>query len=103
MFLALKTDGDVRGARPPCWRTASAPSRSWSAGRSCVMTQFAHGAVRDRVTALLAALALRRRRRAGRAAAARAGPSLPGAAILLLAVVTLFGDLWPNVLPSTDE
>ena len=66
------------------------------------VTQVSHGKPGTDVTAALAAVAL-----IGAAAAAlrgREGWAFAGTAVtLMLAVATLFGDLWPNVLPSSTS
>ena len=67
-----------------------------------VASQVAHGRLATDLTAAAAAVALL----AAVAAIARGkeGWAFAGTAItLLLAVATLFGDLWPNVLPSTTS
>jgi Cytochrome bd terminal oxidase subunit II len=66
------------------------------------VTQAAHGRPATDVTAALAAVALL----GGTAAivAGKEGWAFAGTAVTLaLAVATLFGDLWPNVLPSTTS
>ncbi len=65
-----------------------------------LVSQVAHGRLATDITAALAAVALL----AAVAAALRGreGWAFLGTAVtLVLAVATLFGDLWPNVLPST--
>ena len=67
-----------------------------------VTSQVAHGRLATDLTAAAAAVALL----AAVAAIIRGheGWAFAGTAItLLLAVTTLFGDLWPNVLPSTTS
>ena len=101
IFLALKTTGDVRDrARTAALRTAGAAVLA--AAVFLVVTQYSHGRLATDVTAALAAVALLGavgaifRRREGWAFAGTA-------ATLALAVATLFGDLWPNVLPSSTS
>ena len=66
------------------------------------VTQYSHGRPATDVTAAVAAVAL-----IGGAAAAirgREGWAFTGTALtLMLAVATLFGDLWPNVMPSSTS
>ena len=66
------------------------------------VTQYGHGRPATDVTAAVAAVAL-----LGGAAAAvrgREGWAFAGTALtLVLAVATLFGDLWPNVMPSSTS
>ena len=66
------------------------------------VTQYSHGKPATDVTAGVAAVAL-----IGGAAAAlrgREGWAFTGTALtLVLAVATLFGDLWPDVLPSSTS
>jgi len=66
------------------------------------VTQVSHGKPATDVTAALAAAALI----GGEVAALRgreAWAFIGTALTLVLAVATLFGDLWPNVLPSTTS
>ncbi len=101
MFLSLKTDGDVRvRARAAVQRVA--PPAVAAAAAFLLWTAVAHGKGWTWVTTALAAGALL-------AAVVTAMQGREGwaftltAATLLLAVVTLFGDLYPNVLPSTTN
>jgi cytochrome bd ubiquinol oxidase subunit II len=101
IFLALKTDGPLRArARGLAVRisVASIPL----AAAFLVVTQVSHGKPGTDVTAGFAAVALL----GGVAAASRGreGWAFLGTAItLLLAVATLFGDLYPRVLPSSTH
>jgi cytochrome d ubiquinol oxidase subunit II len=99
VFLALKTDGPIRSrARSTATRVAVATVPL--AAAFLVVTQVGHGKTWTDVTAGLAAVAL-----LGGVAAAwrgREGWAFGGtAATLLFAVATLFGDLYPHVLPSS--
>jgi cytochrome bd ubiquinol oxidase subunit II len=101
IFLGLKTTGELRGrARAAAVRVAVAAVPL--AAAFLVASQVAHGKPATDVTAALAAVAL-----LGAAAAAvrgREGWAFAGTAVtLVLAVATLFGDLWPDVLPSTTR
>jgi cytochrome bd ubiquinol oxidase subunit II len=99
IFLSLKTTGELRSrSRRAALRTAAVAVPI--AVAFLLASQIAHGRVATDVTAALAAVALL----AAVAAAARGreGWAFAGTAVtLVLAVATLFGDLWPNVLPST--
>lgn len=100
-FLALKTDGEVRR------RARAFLVRTWVpiagiAAAFLAVTQIAHGRPLTWVTAILAAVALL----AGIAAGLRGreGIAFTGTAIAITAtVVTLFGNLWPDVMPSTTS
>jgi cytochrome bd ubiquinol oxidase subunit II len=100
-FLTLKTTGDLRDrARAAGQRIAIATVVV--AAAFLVASQVAHGRLATDITAALAAMALL----AAVAASLRGreGWAFLGTAItLVLAVATLFGDLWPNVLPSTTS
>ncbi len=101
VFLSLKTDGDVRArARSVVQRVA--PLTVAAAAVFLLWTAFAHGTGWTWVTTVLAALAL-----LGAVVMAmrtREGWAFTLTAVtLVLAVVTLFGDLYPNVLPSTTN
>ncbi|HXW44638.1 MAG TPA: cytochrome d ubiquinol oxidase subunit II [Streptosporangiaceae bacterium] len=101
MFLALKTDGEMRQrARQLAIRIAAAAVPL--AAAFLAASQVGHGKPWTDVTAALGALAL-----LGGVAAAyrgREGWAFLGTAITLaLAVTTLFGDLYPRVLPSTTS
>jgi cytochrome bd ubiquinol oxidase subunit II len=101
IFLALRTTGELRQrARRAAVRTALAAVPL--AAVFLVVTQYSHGRAATDVTAAVAAVAL-----IGGAAAAvrgREGWAFTGTAVtLVLAVATLFGDLWPNVLPSSTS
>ncbi|MHB1432870.1 MAG: cytochrome d ubiquinol oxidase subunit II [Streptosporangiaceae bacterium] len=98
VFLGLKTTGDLRDrARAAGLRIAIAAVPI--AAAFLLVSQIAHGKAwtdRTAAVALLAGVGMMLRKREGLAFA--------GLAItLLLAVVTLFGDLFPNVLPSTTD
>lgn len=99
IFLSLKSTGELRArARRAAVRVALA-TVPLAAG-FLLASQVAHGRAATDVTAALAAVALL-------AAVAsiirgREGWAFLGTAVtLVLAVATLFGDLWPDVLPST--
>jgi cytochrome d ubiquinol oxidase subunit II len=98
IFLSLKTSGDLRArARQTARRIAFAAVPL--AAAFLVASQLAHGRLATDITAALAAVALL----AAVAAIIRGreGLAFTGTAItLILAVATLFGDLWPDVLPS---
>ena len=101
IFLGLKTTGELRArARRMAVRTALVAVPL--AAVFLAVTQVSHGRPATDVTAALAAVAL-----IGGAAAAlrgREGWAFAGTAVtLLLAVATLFGDLWPNVFPSSTS
>jgi cytochrome bd ubiquinol oxidase subunit II len=101
IFLSLKTDGPLRQrARGMALRIALAAVPL--AAAFLVASQLSYGKTATDVTAGLAAVAL-----LGAVWAAfrgREGWAFTGTAITLaLAVATLFGDLWPNVLPSSTS
>jgi cytochrome d ubiquinol oxidase subunit II len=101
VFLALKTTGEVR---------ARAAAIAWPLGAASIVlgatflawTQTAYGSGWTWAPALLAAAAL-----VGGVAAARAGReglAFTGTAVAIVAVtVTLFGSLYPDVLPASNE
>ena len=101
VFLGLKTTGDLRDrSRAAGVRVAIAAVPI--AAAFLLVSQIAHGNAWTDLTAAFAAAALL----AGVAMLLRKreGLAFAGLAItLLLAVVTLFGDLFPNVLPSTTD
>jgi cytochrome bd ubiquinol oxidase subunit II len=101
IFLGLKTTGELeRRARRTAVGVALAAIPL--AAVFLAVTQYDHGKPATDVTAAVAAVAL-----IGGAAAAFRGReawAFAGTALtLVLAVATLFGDLWPNVLPSTTN
>jgi cytochrome d ubiquinol oxidase subunit II len=100
IFLGLKTTGELRArARSTAVRIALAAVPL--AAVFLAVTQFSHGRPATDVTAAVAAVAL-----IGGAAAAlrgREGWAAGTAVTLVLAVATLFGDLWPNVFPSSTS
>jgi len=101
IFLGLRTTGDLRTrARAMAVRVAAVVVPT--AAAFLAITQLAHGKPATDVTAALAAIAL-----LGAVAAAfrgREGWAFAGTAVTLaLAVATLFGDLWPDVLPSSTR
>src|SRR6202167_3495834 len=101
IFLGLKTTGELRArARRAALRIAVAAVPL--AAAFLLATQVSHGRPATDVTAALAAVAL-----LGAVPAAfrgREGWAFAGTALTLaLAVATLFGDLWPNVLPSSTS
>src|ERR1700685_1389752 len=98
IFLSLRTTGELRArARRAALRIAVAAVPL--AAAFLLATQVSHGRPVTDLNAALAAVAL-----LGAVAAAfrgREGWAFAGTALTLaLAVATLFGDLWPNVLPS---
>jgi cytochrome d ubiquinol oxidase subunit II len=101
VFLALKTDGDIRHAAGRFATRAGAVAIVLAAG-FLSWTQLSSGRWATDITAaaaavfLIGAVAANLRRREGWAFTATA-------VTILLAVVTLFGDLWPNVLPSSTN
>ncbi|MFL1430912.1 MULTISPECIES: cytochrome d ubiquinol oxidase subunit II [unclassified Nocardiopsis] len=101
VFLSLKTDGPVRArARAAALRVACV---AVPAGAGFLLwTQLAHGQVWTWPLVALAALTL-----VGGVAAAwarREGPAFGLMVVTIIAaVVTLFGSLFPNVLPSTID
>jgi cytochrome d ubiquinol oxidase subunit II len=101
IFLGLRTTGELRQrAQRTAVRTALAAVPL--AAIFLAVTQVSHGKPASDVTAAVAAVAL-----IGGAAAAvrgREGWAFAGTALtLVLAVATLFGDLWPNVMPSSTS
>ena len=101
VFLALKTDGEVRHrARALALRLA--PAAVVLAGAFLVWSQAAHGTVASGILVVAAAVALvasvpaLAAGREGRAFSATAGA-------IGIAVVALFVMLWPDVLPSTVD
>ena len=101
VFMSLKTDGPVRArARSAALRTAFVAVPAGAA--FLLWTQIAHGTAWTWPLVVLAALAL-----VGGVAAARARREGLAfgltATALLAAVTTLFGSLFPNVLPSTTD
>jgi len=101
VFLALKTSGELRErARAAALRVAVAAVAL--AAAFLVVSQIGHGKPATDVTAALAAVALLAA--VGAAFRGREGWAFAGtAATLVLAVATLFGDLWPDVLPSSTS
>jgi cytochrome d ubiquinol oxidase subunit II len=101
LFLSLKTTGELR-ARARRAALGAAAAAVPLAAAFLLATQISHGRPATDVTAALAAVAL-----LGGVAAAfrgREGWAFAGTAVTLaLAVTTLFGDLWPNVLPSSTS
>jgi cytochrome bd ubiquinol oxidase subunit II len=101
IFLALKTDGDIRRrARALAVRIAAVSVPL--AALFLAASQADHGKAATDVTAGLAAVAL-----LGAVLAVirgREGWAFAGTAVTLgLSVATLFGDLWPDVLPSATR
>jgi cytochrome d ubiquinol oxidase subunit II len=101
IFLSLKTTGDLRvRARALAVRVAVAAVPL--AAAFLAISQVAHGKPATDVTAAVAAVAL-----LGAVAAAfrgREGWAFAGTAVtLVLTVATLFGDLYPDVLPSSTR
>jgi cytochrome d ubiquinol oxidase subunit II len=101
VFLSLKTDGEIRiRARRLAGKlgVAAVPI----AGGFLLLTQLAHGTGWTALTALVAALAL-----VGGLLAVRVGREgwafLCTALTIVLATATLFGALYPDVLPSSTN
>jgi cytochrome d ubiquinol oxidase subunit II len=101
IFTALRTAGELsQRARRTAVRVALAAVPL--AAVFLAVTQYYHGRPATDVTAAAAAVALI----GGTAAAVRGreGWAFAGTALtLMLAVATLFGDLWPNVMPSSTS
>jgi cytochrome bd ubiquinol oxidase subunit II len=99
IFLALKTEGPLRlRARALAVRIAVVTVPL--AAAFLIVSQVSHGKAWTDVTAAVAAVALLAA--VGAAARGREGWAFLGTAVTLaFAVVTLFGDLYPYVLPST--
>jgi cytochrome d ubiquinol oxidase subunit II len=99
VFLALKTEGELRDRALHLIKAGWLPVVGVAAV-FLAWTQFGYGRAEVWPVVLLAAGAL-----VGGVVAAFAGREgwafLGTAAALVLTVATLFGDLWPNVLPST--
>jgi len=101
IFLALKSTGDLRArARAAAVRVAVVAIAA--AAAFLAISQATHGRPATDVTAAAAAVTLLAA--AAAAARGREGWAFTGTAVTLaLAVATLFGDLWPDVLPSTTS
>ena len=101
VFLGLKTDGDVRSRARATARRLAVPTVVVAAA-FLLITQVQHGkaltwgSTAAAAVALVAAVVATERDRDGWAFALTAGT-------IILAVVTLFGDLWPDVLPSSTS
>jgi cytochrome bd ubiquinol oxidase subunit II len=101
VFLGLKTDGQIRAASRRLATRLGGVTVVLAAG-FLIWTQVASGRPATDVTAAVAAvfliggLAANLRGREGWAFVATA-------ATVVLAVTTLFGDLWPNVMPSSTS
>ncbi|GAB3979577.1 cytochrome d ubiquinol oxidase subunit II [Actinoallomurus acanthiterrae] len=101
VFLALKTDGEVRH-RARALLTRWCPLVVVIAASFLIFTEVAYGRPATWATALAAALALVGGVTAG--IRGREGWAFIGTAVTLaLAVATLFGNLWPDVMPSTTN
>jgi cytochrome bd ubiquinol oxidase subunit II len=101
IFLSLKSTGELRSrARGAAMRVAVVAIAA--AAAFLAISQAWHGRPATDVTAAIAAAALLGATAA--AARGREGWAFTGTAVTLaLAVATLFGDLWPDVLPSTTS
>jgi cytochrome bd ubiquinol oxidase subunit II len=101
IFLTLRTTGDVRARARTAAIWLAAATVAVAAG-FLAATQVAHGRLATDILAAAAAAAL-----LGAVTAiirAAEGWAFTGTALtIVLAVATLFGDLWPNVLPSTTN
>jgi cytochrome bd ubiquinol oxidase subunit II len=101
VFLSLKTDGQIRVAAHRVATRVGAVAIGLAAA-FLIWTQVSYGRGATDVTAVVAALCLvggliaNRVDREGWAFVATA-------ATIVLAVGTLFGDLWPNVMPSSTS
>ena len=101
IFLTLRTTGDLRARarRAAIWLAAATVA---VAAGFLAATQAAHGRLATDIVAAAAAAAL-----LGAVAAIIRGAegwAFTGTALtIVLTVATLFGDLWPNVLPSTTN
>lgn len=101
IFLALKTDGEVR-ERAESWALRLAPTALVVAGAWALWAQLAYGAtwtwgaVAVAAIGLVAAWAFSVKRRFGWA-------FLGNAIAIVGAVVLIFGSLYPNVMPSTTD
>ncbi len=101
LFLALKTEGQIRDRARHLAATLGAVAIA-AGGAFLAITQVRWGHWGTDITAALAAAALlavlyfTAHGRDGWA-------FIAGGAAILLAVATLFGNLWPNVLPSTTN
>ncbi|GAA3508868.1 cytochrome d ubiquinol oxidase subunit II [Actinomadura keratinilytica] len=101
VFLALKTDGEVRWRARALLTRLAAPVVVLAAAFLAV-TQIIQGKPLTWVTAAIAAVALLGGIAAG--LRGREGWAFTGTAVAIAATVaTLFGDLWPNVMPSTTD
>jgi cytochrome bd ubiquinol oxidase subunit II len=101
IFLSLRTVGGLR-QRARRTATGTALAAIPLAAVFLAVTQYSHGKPATDVTAAVAAVALIGGAAAelrGREAWAFAGTALT----IVLSVATLFGDLYPNVLPSTTS
>jgi cytochrome d ubiquinol oxidase subunit II len=99
VFLALKTDGDVRHDAGRLAVRLAGPAVACAAG-FLLWTQLAHGNARGATLSAVAALALL----AGVAAAWRRREGwafLATAVAIAVATAALFATLYPNVMPST--
>jgi cytochrome d ubiquinol oxidase subunit II len=101
VFLSLKTDGNIRAAAHRVAARVGVAAVVLAAA-VLIWTQLSTGRWATDITAVVAALCLvggllaNLRGREGVAFATTA-------ATIMLAVVTLFGDLWPNVMPSSTN
>lgn len=101
VFLALKTSGELRArARAAAIRVAAGAVAA--AAAFLAISQLGHGKPATDVTAALAAVTLLAA--VGAAIRGAEGWAFAGTAVtVMLTVATLFGDLWPNVLPSSTR
>jgi cytochrome bd ubiquinol oxidase subunit II len=101
IFLALKTTGDLRQrARTAALRVAGVAVAL--AALFLIATQYSHGRPATDITAAAAAVTLIGA--VGAIYRKREGWAFAGTAVTLaLAVATLFGDLFPDVLPSNTS
>jgi len=101
VFLALKTDGEVRWRARALLARLAAPVAVLAAA-FLALTQIEHGASATWGTAAVAAVALLGGIAAG--LRGREGWAFTGTAVAIAATVaTLFGNLWPDVMPSSTD
>ena len=101
IFLSLKTTGDLRVRAHQAARWIALAAVPIAAG-FLLASQLAHGRLATDITAAVAAISLLAAVTA--ITRGREGWAFTGTAVTLaLAVATLFGDLWPDVLPSSTS
>jgi cytochrome d ubiquinol oxidase subunit II len=101
VFLSLKTDGQIRVTARELATKVGAVAVVLAA-TFLIWTQATSGRWETDITAVVAAIALVSALAANRWG--REGWAFTATAVTIgLAVVTLFGDLWPNVMPSSTS